>query len=104
MKTERFDGETFDPAKDGPRLTSQFERVLSVMLDHEWHTLAEIVTRVSYSPYDRASEAGVSARLRDMRKPRFGGHHIERRRLKERGGSYEYRLTKPSTPRQLAFP
>lgn len=97
----RFDGATFEPSKDGQRLTTQFERVLSVMQDGDWHTLAEIVERVSYPPYDRASEAGVSARLRDMRKPRFGGYHIERRRVKD-AGLYEYRAVKPE-PLQMVF-
>lgn len=86
-----FDGATFDQAKDGQRLTTQYERVLSVMQDGEWHTLQEIVIKISYPPYDQASEAGVSARLRDMRKPRFGGHVIHRRR-KADGGLFEYRM------------
>jgi hypothetical protein len=96
-----FDGETFDPSKDGPRLTNQLMRVLAVMQDGNWHTLASIAEQISYPPYDRASEAGVSARLRDLRKIRFGGYHIDRRRVKE-AGLYEYRLIKPE-PLQLAF-
>ena len=88
----KFDGQTYSPAIDGQRLTTQYERVLAVMSDHDWHTLAEIVNKISYPPYDRASEAGVSARLRDARKPRFGGHTITRRRVAN-GGLYEYRLS-----------
>ena len=72
-KLERFDGETFDQARDGKRLSRQLDRVREVMQDKKWHTLAELVTRVG-----GASEAGVSARIRDLKKPRFGGHLIEK--------------------------
>ena len=87
-----FDGETFSPRRDGQRLTTQFERVLSVMQDGQWHTLAEIVERVSYPPYERASEAGVSARLRDFRKRKFIGATVLRRRVKDTRGQFEYKL------------
>ena len=97
-----FQGEAFDLAKDSQRLTTQFERVLSVMQDSQWHTLAQIVNQISYPPYDRASEAGVSARLRDMRKSAFGGHRIERRRV-HGAGLYEYRLVKPEPKQQEIF-
>lgn len=97
-----FDGKTFDKNLDGPRLTTQLERVLCVMLDHNWHRLAEIVQKINYPPYEHASEAGVSARLRDLRKPRFGGYIIERRRVKE-AGLYEYRLLMPEKKQTTIF-
>ena len=82
-----FDGETYVPELDGARLTSQFERVRSLMLDGRWRTLAEIAGRV------RGSEAAVSARLRDFRKAKFGGHEVERRRRgNAERGLHEYRL------------
>ncbi len=85
-----FSGATFDPALDGERLNTQLNRVYDVLRDHEWWTLRELVN-VLYADYGiRASEAGVSARLRDLRKPRFGGHTIERRRVS--GGLWAYRL------------
>ena len=71
---EHFDGETFDPVIDGKRLTSQLERVRALMSDGKWRTLAEIHAVVG------GSEAGVSARLRDLRKQRFGGHNVVRQR------------------------
>ena len=86
-----FDGATFDPVLDAPRMTSQFVRVLAVMKDGNWHTLSEIAERISYPPYPKASEAGVSARIRDCRKSRFGGYTIDRRRIGE-SGLYEYRM------------
>lgn len=86
-----FDGETYNKHIDGNRLTSQFDRVHGLMLDGQWRTLGEIAEAISYPPYDQASEAGVSARLRDLRKPRFGGYEVERRR-RHGAGLYEYRL------------
>jgi len=79
-----FDGPTFDRALDGARLTGQLHRVLAVMRDGRWRTLREIAALV------RGSEAGVSARLRDLRKARFGAHVVERRR--RFGGLFEYRV------------
>jgi len=79
-----FDGKTFNHAKDGHRLSTQFELVRDLMLDGEWRTLREIVNIVG------GSEASISARLRDLRKERFGSHTVERRRVD--GGLHEYRL------------
>jgi len=62
----RFDGKTFDQVKDGKRLTSQLERVKKLMKDHQWRTLSHIHNVVG------GSEAGISARLRDLRKLKFG--------------------------------
>lgn len=82
----RFDGETYEPEKDRDRLTGQLERVARVMGSGRWMTLRAL------SEAAAAPEASVSARLRDMRKPRFGGHTVERRRV-DGGGEWEYRLT-----------
>jgi hypothetical protein len=81
-----FDGVTYDPERDRERLKTLLERVFAYMLDRRWHTLAEIMT------YCGGSEASVSARLRDLRKPRFGSHGVERRRHATRPGLWEYRL------------
>jgi hypothetical protein len=83
----RFDGDTYDPARDHERLKTELGRVWTVMADGKWHTLAELGWRTE------GSEAGVSARLRDLRKRRFGGYLVERKRIT--GGLYEYRLLRP---------
>ena len=82
-----FDGETYDPPIDSSRLTSQLARVTALMSDGMWRTLHEISVSVF------SSEAGVSARLRDLRKSKFGGHTVDKRRrgLVDRG-LFEYRL------------
>lgn len=83
----QFDGETYVAPIDHDRLATQFQRVFDLMVDGRWRTLSEIASRTC------GTEAAVSARLRDFRKEKFGGHTVERRR---RGagsrGLHEYRL------------
>lgn len=78
------DGATYDHGRDGKRLHHQHHRVLAFMRDGKFHTLAEIAA------YTKDPEASVSARLRDLRKPRFGSHEIER--LYVERGLFRYRL------------
>lgn len=79
-----FSGATFDPALDGERLNTQLHRVYDVLRDHAWHTLPELREKCG------GSDAALSARIRDLRKPRFGFHTIESRRVRE--GLWAYRL------------
>lgn len=83
------DGSTYDRDADRARLNKQALAVYRVMLDHRWHTLAEISARTD------APEASVSARLRDLRKARFGAHTVDRMRCG--GGLWAYRLTDEDT-------
>lgn len=80
----RFDGATYDPTEDQSRLSGQLQRVFVVMQDGGWHTLEELVRKCS------GTTASVSARLRDLRKQRFGGHDVERQRVQ--AGLWRYRL------------
>ena|ERR1022692_3009713 len=80
----RFDGSTYEPSEDKTRLNTQLRKVFDFMRAGGRHTLGEIAESVG------GSEAGVSARLRDFRKARFGGHVVERIRVE--GGLFEYRL------------
>ena len=80
----RFDGATYDHARDSARLGEQMLAVLSVMADGQWRTLAAIASETN------APEASVSARLRDLRKPRFGGYTVNREYI--RRGLYQYQL------------
>ena len=82
-----LDGATYNPAIDGARLGKQFMRVWDVMQRGGWMTLAEIA-EITQCP-----ESSVSARLRDFRKEKFGGHTVERRRVDSEGGQWAYRLT-----------
>jgi len=84
------DGRTYNPEQDRRRLNRQALAVYGCLRDGAWWTLAQ-VAEVTGAP-----EASVSARIRDLRKPRFGGHIVDRRRVD--GGLYAYRLA-PKEPR-----
>lgn len=89
-----FDGATYDARLDGERLSTQLARVRELMSDGKWRTLAKIANAV------RGSEPAVSARLRDLRKPRHGGWTVDRRRrapFDSNPGVWEYAVTSRGT-------
>jgi hypothetical protein len=70
---EPFDGQTYDPEVDRERLGRQLASVRDEMLRASaWLTLQQIAIRVNEPP------ASVSARLRDLRKEKFGGFAVLR--------------------------
>lgn len=79
-----FDGATYEPQLDYVRLTGQLQRVAALMSDGRFRTLNEIAREAG------GTEASVSARLRDLRKPRYGARAVERERVV--GGLFRYRL------------
>jgi len=79
-----FDGRTFNPERDGERLGKQMAAVKALMLDGEWHTIAELGRKV------QGSDAAVSARIRDLRKRRYGGYNVEREYVAD--GLWRYRV------------
>lgn len=79
-----FDGQTYDPALDESRLTGQLMNVHKLMKDGNWRTLSGIEESTGYP------QGSISARLRDLRKKKFGEHDIRKRRVG--GGLFEYRL------------
>lgn len=84
-----FDGRTFDPAYDQDRLAHLLGRVWQRMRYGGWFTLKELTQHCG------GSEAGCSARIRDLRKPKFGGYVVERRRRGDpKNGLWEYRLSR----------
>lgn len=80
------DGETYEAEFDYDRLNAQAARVYDAIKDGEWYTLSEIEFK-SGDP-----QASISARLRDLRKPEFGGLDVERRARVRELGVFEYRL------------
>lgn len=66
-------------------LNKQMKAVYKVVKNGKWITLADLSAKAN------ASEASVSARLRDFRKPQYGSMTVERRHVKGTG-RYEYRL------------
>jgi hypothetical protein len=67
----------------------QLAKVRDLMLDGQWRSLIEIAAATD------APQASISARLRDLRKVKFGSYTVERRLLTP--GLYEYRVTGGST-------
>lgn len=81
-----FDGPKELDAADHARLGTQLDAIFGLMRDGQWRTLAQIAAQTAYP------EASVSAQLRHLRKPRFGSHDVDRRRVAF-GGAWEYRLS-----------
>lgn len=83
-----FDGVTINDERDNGRLQRQLQAVKAFMLLYPgcWWTLDEIRKFTGYP------EASVSARLRDLRKARFGGYTVERRYVER--GIWAYRVTR----------
>lgn len=69
---------------DVVRLNRQQARVWAVLRDQEWHTLPELSERCG------VPEQSVSARIRDLRKEKYGSHEVERESLGK--GLFRYRL------------
>lgn len=87
-KTPHFNGSDYIPEFDKERLTGQIKRVYACMSDGVWRTLGEI-EEVTGDP-----QASISAQLRHLRKSRFGGHEVGKRRRGEAEiGLWEYQLS-----------
>ena len=66
--------------------------------DADWMTLREIADLTNYG------EASISAQLRHLRKPHFGGYIVvKRRRGAVAGGAWEYRISGRCECAQLAW-
>jgi hypothetical protein len=85
LKSISFDGPTAMQI-DVPRLSLQLTRVFELMKDAKYRTLREIANLTG------CLETSASARLRDLRKPKFGSHAVDARRAECAGLVYEYRL------------
>lgn len=79
-----FGGVTYDEKRDGGRLFAQLADVRAAVADGAWYTLAEIAAITGHP------EASVSARLRDLRKQKHGGHTVEREFVQR--GLWRYRM------------
>ena len=87
LPADAFDGRTYQPEFDHARLSGQLAKVYAIMQHGHWHDLYTLATLVG------GSEAACSARLRDLRKPKYGSHVIDRRRVGT-SGLFQYRLVK----------
>lgn len=71
----RFDGETYSHEHDGKRLSAQYDTVFNLMKDGKARSLEDIGAMTKFP------QQSVSARLRDMRKLRFGSHTVQRKNM-----------------------
>ena len=76
-----FSGSTYSKQRDGARLKRQLNAVFEIMLDGQWHSLAELSEKTG------APQASVSARLRQIRSI---GNVVERKHVTR--GLFLYRL------------
>jgi hypothetical protein len=89
-----FDGVTFDHDLDHPRLTGQLARVFRILSGGEWWTIPGIERATAARGFHDSPQA-ISARIRDLRKEKFGGFTVEHRRIR-RSGLWEYRIVWPA--------
>lgn len=87
-----FDGQTARDAQTQQRLRGQLPCVRHLLSDHQWWTLPQLVAALDQRHGITAKEQGVSARIRDLRKGKFGAHTIERRERAHEPGVWEYRM------------
>jgi uncharacterized protein (DUF2132 family) len=80
----RFNGADYKPDRDNLRLTGQLLRIWEAVSDGRWYTLKDIAVQTG------DPEPSISAQLRHLRKPRFGGHIVEREYVAN--GLYQYRV------------
>lgn len=78
------DGSTFSRSRDGVRLNEQCQDVFNFLSDNCWHTLREAHERTGHP------EASISARIRDLKKERFGGFKISKRYINN--GLWQYKM------------
>lgn len=81
-----FDGKTYEPERDGQRLSGQLDRVKRLLLGGGAFTLQEIAERA------QVPLGTVGTRIRDLRKERWGSHTIKRTYVSN--GLFTYELVK----------
>ena len=93
---------TFGPAYveaiDGARIHGQRAHILQIMVTGAAYTLAELEDRTGYP------QSSISAQLRHLRKDRFGGYDVQKRRQHADAGTWEYFIVvKVSGQAELPF-
>jgi hypothetical protein len=88
-ESPHFDGATYNAEYDHDRLTRQLTVVKMFMLRTNWQTLAQIEEATGFP------QASISARLRDLRKKKFGGYTVLRKRVVGGKGTHMYRVVRP---------
>lgn len=87
--------QTLNRNRDGARLWSQFQAVKTAMGNNQWWTIDQLETELMHKYGIRATPTGISARIRDLRKEKFGGYRVDNRNVS--GGLWEYRLVEQAS-------
>jgi len=87
-----FSGSTYDAPRDHDRLTHLQDKVRRCMASGGWWTISALQHECG------GTEASVSARIRDLRKPANGGYVVEREYV--RRGLFRYRMQPQAAPVQ----
>jgi len=77
-------------SEDVVRLQTQLYCVYAIMHDGGWRTIWQIVWILKQKFGLDVMQTSVSARLRDLRKPKFGSHDVQRDNVG--AGEWRYRL------------
>lgn len=89
--TARFDsGIALTPA-DHERLSKQIDRVHAIVSDGAWYAVSDVRQAIQRRFGVSDPENSIQAQLRNLRKSKFGGYAIERRRI---GNLWEFRMVK----------
>jgi len=80
-----LDGPAAD-SSDAHRVMGQRQRAFELMKGGGWFTLKEIAERIG------CLETSAASRVRDFRKPQYGGHRVDPRWSPTTPGVHEYRL------------
>jgi hypothetical protein len=88
-----FDGPTYVAEHDEERLTGQLHRVYAVMSNGAWWSLEELAAEILRTTGHHDTPAAISARIRDLRKKRFGQFPVASKRRRQASvGWWEYRI------------
>lgn len=79
-----FDGKTFDKRLDQDRLSKQMRAVIELMSDGKPRSLESIAFNCDIP------QQSASARLRDLRKDRYGNQEIKRTRISAGQNYYQW--------------
>ena len=83
-----FEGSDYVPKLDHKRLSTQLDKIIDLMLDGKYRTLAEIEDALGYP------QASISAQLRNAKKAKHGGYTLNKQRRKLQG-LFAYQLRAP---------
>ena len=83
--------DTFNFEPKGPTTGTLNSWVLALLAAGRWYAPWELCREIQLRYLTMTSDSSITARLRDLRKPRYGAHVIEKQR-RANSSAYEYRL------------